>query len=147
MQHKPHISIFTFFKIPMLVNYKTANCPTTVAAYESEPSIQKCINFRNIPLGYTNIEFRFSFSQLLPFLRFVKRELTKNILLQLSMKRNRKSCFLLVRKIYVPWIINWKRSICIFLLSNSDIDHYFFDFAIVIVKCNFKYILIINEWN
>ena len=61
----------------MLVNYKTANCPTTVAAYESEPSVQKCINFRNIPLGYTNIEFRFSFFSTTSFSAFREKRINQ----------------------------------------------------------------------
>ena len=86
----------------MLVNYKTANCPTTVAAYKSEPSVQKCINFRNIPLGYTNIEFRFSFSPATSFSVFREKRINQKYFIAAFYEKKPEIMFLFVRKIYVP---------------------------------------------
>ena len=130
-----HIFLFLpFLDIPMLVNYKTANCPTDVAAaYKSETSVQ-CFNFRNIPLGNTNIEFCFSCSLVhfspSPFASWVEKRINqKKTLLQPCMKRNRNPCFFSKQYMCLE-LLNEKRSFAFFLIFYPEtLKTTFFVFA------------------
>ena len=131
MQRKPHISIFTFF---MLVNYKTANCLTTVAAYKSEPSVQKNVLILEIFLWEHEHWILFLFYSLLSFcfsLHELKRELTKKYFIAAFYEKKPEILFFRVWKIYVPWIIKWKKVICPFCIFKQK----------VVYRCNEDYVL------